>query len=382
MAQMRVLYLEPFAGGSHRAFGETLTAASWADWTVLTLPARHWKWRMRSSAAYFARANAQVLAQPHDLVFASSYLPLAELIGLSPGLATTPRVLYFHENQLAYPRRPGHGEQSDRDLHYGFTQLVSALAATRCVFNSEHNRASFLLEAERLLKRMPDAVAPGWVEAIAARSEVLGLPLSLPTITAPALDDLPPSGRKAGPLVVWNHRWEYDKGPAQLVALIDGLLARGVCFRLAVCGQQFRRKPAVLVEAEPRWRAKLGEALVQWGELESRADYLALLGEAQVVVSTADHEFFGISILEATHCGARPLVPDALSYPELLPPEYRYAGADAALDQLEDLCRAWSRGALELRADRRALTQVHAAAQVLPRYRELCERVSGGDSAP
>lgn len=374
---MRVLYLEPFCGGSHEAFTEQLTSASWASWTAITLPARHWKWRMRGSAAWLARAHADSLAQPHELVFASAYLPLAELLGLCPQLAAIPRVLYFHENQLAFPRRqlPGHEHDQRRDLHFGFTQLIAALAATRCVFNSEHNRDSFLRAGADLLARMPDAVAPGWIEAIAQRSCVLGLPLALPDISAAQLQDLPASERHDGPLIVWNHRWEHDKGPDALVRIIDALLARGVRFRLAVCGQVFRQRPPELLHAEPRWRAALGQRLVAFGRLQSRADYLQLLTHAQICLSTALHEFFGISVIEAAHCGARPLVPDALSYPELWPDELRYSDEDQAIEQLERMCQEWSAGRIDLRADRLHLTERHAASRVLPRYRALFDEL-------
>jgi glycosyltransferase involved in cell wall biosynthesis len=370
---VRVLYIEPFCGGSHAAFGEILTAASWASFRSITLPARHWKWRMRASAAWIARAHADALAEPCDLVFASSYLPLAELVGLCPQLAAVPRVLYFHENQLAFPRRelPGREHDGARDLHFGFTQLISALAATRCVFNSAHNRDSFLQSAADLLARMPDAVPPGWVEAIAERSVVLGLPLALPKLEPAQLEDLPASERGEGPLIVWNHRWEHDKGPDALVRIVDALLERGVEFRLAVCGQVFRQRPPELIDAEPRWRAALGDRLLEFGRIESRAAYLRLLGRAQLVLSTAAHEFFGISVLEAAHCGARPLVPDALSYPELWPEPLRYRDEDQAITELERVCRAWTAGAIDLREDRRALTEPYTAAQMLPRYREL-----------
>lgn len=375
---MRVLYIEPFHGGSHEAFGRSLTGASWAEWTVLTLPGRHWKWRMRGSAPWLVRAHGEALAAGHDLIFASAYLPLAELRGLCPALAEVPALLYFHENQLAFPRRelPGRAEDGPRDLHFGFTQLVSALAATRCVFNSAHNRDSFLRAGARLLARMPDAVAPGWIEAIAERSEVLGLPLELDELDGAARLDLPAQARAKGPLILWNHRWEHDKGPEALVAIVDALIDRGVVFRLAVCGRQFRRRPPALIEAEPRWRAALGVGLECFGELEDRRDYLALLRRAQLVLSTARHEFFGVAVLEAVHAGARPLVPDALSYPELLPAEFRYASEAAAIDELEGLCSRWRAGELELRADRRALTSPHAAAQVLPRYRALMKSIA------
>ncbi len=44
------------------------------------------------------------------------------------------------------------------------------------------------------------------------------------------------------------------------------------------------------------------------------------IGEADVVVSTAKHEFFGITVMEAADAGAFPVVPNSLAYPELLDP--------------------------------------------------------------
>jgi len=47
--------------------------------------------------------------------------------------------------------------------------------------------------------------------------------------------------------------------------------------------------------------------------------YSQLLWEASVVVSTARHEFFGVSAVEAIYCNSFPILPNALSYPELIP---------------------------------------------------------------
>ena len=367
---MRVLYIEPFDGGSHAQFTRTVTSAPWAEWTVLTLPARHWKWRMRGAASYFALEHRAALERGHDLIFASAYLPLAELLGLVPGLAEIPSILYFHENQLTFPVQEG--REDPRDFHFGFSQLVSALAATRCVFNSEHNRRGFLDEGAAVLSRMPDAVPADWIERIEKRSEVLPLPLELHD--APGYTDVPVEERQGGPLIVWNHRWEYDKGPDAFFEVIGRLERRGVPFRLAVCGQRFRSAPPVFEQA----RERLADRIEHWGTLESRADYLALLSRAQLCVSTADHEFFGISMLEATHCGARPVVPDRLSYPELFTAEYRY-GDDAQLeDTLASLCEAWCAGKADLRADRREITRPYRRERVLERYRHRCETLVSG----
>ena len=323
---MRILYLEPFEGGSHARFTRALTENIEADWTVLTLPGRHWKWRMRGSATWLASAHRSELEAGHDLVFASSFLPLAELIGLCPRLATIPKILYFHENQLAYPVREAHS--GERDFHFGFTQIVSAAAADLCVFNSEWNQSSFLDEAERLLARMPDAVPRDLIPAIRDKSRVLGVPLALPEVTISETSE----DRSLGPVILWNHRWEHDKAPEPFFA---ALFALKVPFRLVVCGERYAAAPPIFEDAEARLRPRI----VHFGWAEPDA-YRALLLRSHLAVSTAAHEFFGLSVLEAVHFGARPLVPDRLSYRELFPESFRY---QSLAEPLERLCRSLDR---------------------------------------
>jgi glycosyltransferase involved in cell wall biosynthesis len=175
-------------------------------------------------------------------------------------------------------------------------------------------------------------------------------------------------------LLLWNHRWEHDKGPETFFGVLERLAGRDVPFRVAVCGERFRETPAVFEAA----RARLGARLVQFGFVPDRGAYLDLLARTQLVVSTALHEFFGLAVLEAVQLGARPLVPDRLCYPELYPAEFRYADEAALEHELERLCRGWTAGTLELRADRRALTAPFAASRVLPRYAALLEDLAGG----
>ena len=51
---MHILALNTYHGGSHQAFLENWQANSEHQWTTLTLPAYHWKWRMRHAAVTFA----------------------------------------------------------------------------------------------------------------------------------------------------------------------------------------------------------------------------------------------------------------------------------------------------------------------------------------
>jgi glycosyltransferase involved in cell wall biosynthesis len=363
---MHVLFIEPFCGGSHGAFLRTLSDGLRERFdvrcTVLSMPARHWKWRMRGAVPWLAQEHDAELCRSYDLVFASSFLALAELVGLYPHLGSVPRVLYFHENQLTYPVRAGFS--GERDHHFGFTQMVSALAATRCVFNSEFNRQSFLDAGQDCLARMPDAVPDKWRQRVASASDVIGLPLELPELAGTVFRDAAPDSRACGPIILWNHRWEHDKNPAEFFAALLALRAASVPFRIAVCGESFSEIPKAMARA----KLALADQTEHWGFLATRADYLALLSRAQIAVSTSNHEFFGVSAIEAAWMGARPLVPDRLSYPELFAAEFRYR---ELLPELERMCRGWRVGDLDLREDRRSAFAKHRAGTVVAQFHEF-----------
>lgn len=369
---MKILYIEPYLAGSHAAFTRTLTEGlSDLRWTQLTLPGRHWKWRMRGTAPWLALEHAETLAQPFDLLLASSYLALAELRGLVPELTQVPALLYFHENQLTYPVRIQNTKR-ERDTHFGFTQLVSALAADGIAFNSEHNRSAFYTAARALLRKLPDAVPKGWVDRLEARSRVLHVPLELPERVL-----VPDAPDPRGPVVLWNHRWEHDKNPEAFFAALFALEERGVPFRVIVCGQRFRKAPPIFAQA----RERLASRIEHWGYAKSREAYYALLNRAHIAVSTANHEFFGISMLEATHFGAYPLVPDRLAYPELFPQDHRYTDDAELVDRLTSLAQRWCAGEVTLRADREAIVAPVRRAVMLPRYRSWLEETVASSQA-
>ena len=114
------------------------------------------------------------------------------------------------------------------------------------------------------------------------------------------------------PVVVWNHRWEYDKGPEAFLHVLMEAKRCGAEFRLAVMGEQFEVAP----EAFARMREVFHEDIVQWGMVESREDYVRCLQSSDVALVTAHHDFFGISVLECAAAGLRIVAPDELAYPE------------------------------------------------------------------
>jgi glycosyltransferase involved in cell wall biosynthesis len=116
-------------------------------------------------------------------------------------------------------------------------------------------------------------------------------------------------------VVLWNQRWEYDKNPKGFFRIMNRLDDAGHSFRLLLAGKHFHEQPDEFEEAFERY----AERILHYGYAEDFAEYSRLLHRADVVVSTAVHEFFGVAVMEAIYCGCHPLLPNGLSYPELIP---------------------------------------------------------------
>ena len=300
---MRILALEPYYGGSHQSFLDGWSGASEHEWTVLTLPAYKWKWRMRHGAITFADQLRQRTEQGWDLIFCSDMLNLAEFSGLATEtIRELPTIAYFHENQLTYPVR----FENERDYQFAVTNMTTALAADSVWFNSEFHRDSFLCALSDFLNRMPDYQPFDAVERIASKS----------LVRCPGISDVARCPeRKAGPIrILWAARWEHDKRPEDFFEAINILKENKVDFRISVIGEQFREVPQVFESAHKDF----ADYIDNWGYQQNRARYEEVLRQADVIVSTAEHEFFGIGVLEAISAGAWPLLPKRLSYPELL----------------------------------------------------------------
>ena len=308
---MNVLCLEPYYGGSHKAFLDGWQAHSRHQWTCLTLPPYKWQWRMRHAAVSFATDVKARLAQgaSWDCVFCSDMLNLAEFRGLAPQISHLPTVVYFHENQLTYPLRAG----VKRDDQPVMTNLTTAVAADRVWFNSQYHLDGFLAALQTWLKRMPDHQPWAALEVIRDRRE----------ICPPGIDTFPqrPARDAAAPMhILWAARWEHDKDPDSFFEAVTALQETGADFRLSVIGEQFRTVPEVFETA----RVQFAAHIERWGFQPSREEYRAALMAADVFVSTAQHEFFGISAVEAAAAGAGLLLPRRLAYPEV------FAGGETA----------------------------------------------------
>jgi glycosyltransferase involved in cell wall biosynthesis len=304
---MRVLLIEPYYGGSHRAWADSYRLFSRHEITLLTLPAQFWKWRMHGGAVTLARLMQTHNPRP-DVILASDMFNLATFRALSE-TQDVPTALYFHENQLTYPQnsRQRHGWQ------YGFVNYISAMAADTVYFNSRYHLEAFFDMLPRMLKHFGDYNELESIEPLRAKSSVLALGIDLLRFDPHRPATIRSSDEP--PLIVWNHRWEEDKNPHAFFYGLYGLAKRDIPFRVALVGENFRQNPQEFEEA----RERLGGRVVQYGFTPDFADYARLLWEADHVVSTAYQDFFGIAVAEAIYCGCVPLLPRRLNYPDLLP---------------------------------------------------------------
>ena len=300
---MKVLYLESFYGGSHRDIADGFCHHSRHDVELHSLPARFWKWRMRGAALHFAET---IDPSAYDLVFATSLTALSDLKALW-GSTCPPTLFYMHENQLSYPLP----EEGFVDLQFGFTDITSALAADWVLFNSETHRNSFLESIPSFIGNMPEFRVPWVQERLRDTSAVC-----TPGCHFDAVGHHGPGTEgDAPPLIVWNHRWEFDKQPELFFEALSKAKAQGAAFRLAILGENFQMKPQAFLSA----REDFAREIIHMGYLESRDAYYDVLKRGDVVISTAIQENFGIAMAEAMRYGCLPLAPRRLSYPELIP---------------------------------------------------------------
>ncbi len=360
---MKFLFLEPFFGGSHKDFAEGLVSHSRHSIDLLTLPARFWKWRMRGAAFHFFK-NIENL-DTYDGLITSDLMSLSDFKMLV-GAKCPPALVYFHENQITYPLAPGEA----LDVQFGFTDITTGLAADMILFNSHTHMETFFGALPGFLRMMPE-YRPGWVVGDIQKKTGVLSPGCRFSAGPPRL--MPP---EAGPpLIIWNHRWEYDKNPEDFFNALDTVHKQGLDFRLALLGENFQVMPKAFISAKKRFNSQL----VQYGYVDSRHEYIDWLRRGNIVISTAHQENFGISVVEAIRHGCLPLLPDRLAYPEILPEAYHTAFLyrDQA-DLTAKLARLITEGHA-MQREQQALADVmgrYAWETIIPDYDKLLERLA------
>ncbi len=332
---MKVLIVEPFFAGSHREWAEGIQAFSHHEVNILSLEGRYWKWRMRGGAVLLAE---RYLGEGHEpeLILGSSMLDLPTFTGWvakGDGLIP-PVVLYCHENQLLYPvpdERPVFQEQRNS---FGSINWRSSLLADLNVFNSEFHRKEALNAYQDLIKRAPDHREAFMVERIRERCRVYP-----PAPDLLALDrECSASVQKGrGMALLWNHRWEKEKGPAGFASIVRTLMEEGYPLDLILAGpsgNEERIRQGLMMD--------FPEHVIWCGQTKDRDEYLACLRAADLILVTSEQDFFGLSTVEAMHQRTIPILPDRLAYPEHLSrrlQELLYKNEEEAKERMRSLLK-------------------------------------------
>jgi len=302
---MKILAIDPYLARSHGFFLDGLKKFSRHEIELFTIPAMKWKWRMRTAGFAMGRLLRETGSKfkgPYDLLLASDFLSLTDFRSAAPPkISNLPCVYYFHENQLTYPARC----ESEHDFNFCFINISSALAAEKVLFNTEFHRRVFMSGAELFLKRDPGKSFAGAVAEIEKKSGILPIGVDFGEFGGPAAERA-----DEAPIILWNHRWEFDKNPEPFFNALGELKGGGVGFRLAVLGERFREYPPVFDSAQKEF----SDRIIHWGFVEDRKKYVEILKSSDIVASTALHEFFGLSVVEAMAAGCAPLLPNRLSY--------------------------------------------------------------------
>ena len=334
VSRLRILALEPYYGGSHRAVLDGLVKRIDADWTLLTLPARKWKWRMRGAAITMARAGARAGGSA-----AASSRARGRSTSSSHRRSSTSRS--FGDWRVAnlgrsgdrlLPREPARLPQpAHRRVGLPVPADQHHHARCRRGLRLQHawNLEQFVAAIPGFFREFPDQ-HPGVSPSASPRSRrVIAPPFdpaafdAAPPHSGPRCRDrlAPPMGARQEPrgvLLGGHARW-----PARGSTSRSWSRVRASARPTGSCAMLPRRSGVGSCTAPSR---------------QPRGRYAALLASADVAVSTADERVLragdGRGVLLPAR---RPLVPDRLAYPEIYAPIHRYDGADELVARLRGL---------------------------------------------
>ncbi len=303
---MKLLFIEPFYGGSHQQFAEGLRRHSSHQIDIVSLPAVNWNWRLRGSALYFSKHINNI--EEYDGIITTNLMRLSDFKAYVRK-PLPPVIVYFHENQITYPLAP----KEKRNPHLCMGDISTALTADRILFNSDFHKTSFFDAVSQIIDTSPDFSSEWVLGDIQKKSGMIypGCNFHM-TATEDVIKDNEP------PLIIWNHRWSYDKNAGDFFHALRILKNSNIGFRLVVLGENSEQIPDEFIKAEIEFK----DNLIWFGYVKNRDDYIGWLQKGDVVISTAIQENFGISVVEAMYYGCIPLLPDRLSYPEILPEEF------------------------------------------------------------
>jgi len=278
---MRILLVETFFKGSHRKWSNELKihieAHASFKLDIFSIDSLSWK-----EAMSYEFKSDEIIFFNYDLVITSSMVNLSNF--KSKFKIHAPHIIYFHENQLAYPWTQN--DKNGKRPIYSEIQIESAKLADQLVFNSEFNMNSF--------------------GHFKNKSSVLPLGIDIDRIKKNKVS----KDKKL--TLLWNHRWEYDKNPKLFFETLRNL-KKNVDFNLIVTGESpFHVENTHFQKA----REEFKDNIIHFGYAVNLDEYYKLLWRSHLSIVTSQHDFFGLSVCESTICNVLNILPLRLAYPE------------------------------------------------------------------
>ena len=317
---MKILYVEPYYSGSHKNWIDSYKKYSKHKVDILSLPGKKWKWRMHGGAITLAK-EFNALNKKFDVIICSDMLNLPIFKSLcNKKILHSKIIMYFHENQLTYPWSPEDTDTTNnRDLHYAFINYTSSLISDYNYFNSQYHYESYFDGLKKYLNKMPDFQNKKTINKIRYKSDILHIGCDLKSNFSDKLIK-----KKNNPIILWNHRWEYDKNPELFFKTLFQIKKDGIKFSLVVLGKKYKKYPEIFNRAQKI----LKDEIIHFGFCNSKDEYFSWLKKSDILPVTSNQDFFGISIMEAVCSNCYPILPNRLTYPKLFDiennPEYFY----------------------------------------------------------
>ncbi len=234
-------------------------------------------------------------------------------------------IIYWHENQFEYPNKKAH--------YIGLKELYNFISADINIFNSSFHRDDFYKKAKKELKKFN----------LENLTDILNEKYDYSPVVYPGFDMKNVDSfynreqKNMIPVILWNHRWSKDKDYFMFFSMMRHLKKHGYKFKLNIFGE------AVLANNDDfeYFKNQMGEYINKFGFLSSKSEYYKEVSKSDIVISTAVEENFGISMVESMYLGATPVLPDRLSYPELIPEKYHnkvlYNSYDDAVKKIKNI---------------------------------------------
>ena len=308
--KLKILLIEPFYSGSHKSWADSYTQNSEHSISIISLKGIYWKWRMHGGAISLAKKFNNYICENEipDLILTTDMLNLPVFTAFAE-VKAIPIITFFHENQLTYPwSTQDRDKAKKRDHHYGFINYTTALRSDLIMYNSEFHKDSFISALRKFLKQFPDHNELSNIDIIEQKSIVSHLGLSLQKF-----DDYKTKSNNDIPIILWNHRWEYDKNPASFFQTLRQIKDDGVIFKLVILGEEFDTE----MDAFSQARKYFSDEILHMGYCDSFEEYAKWLWMSDYLPVTSNQEFFGASVMEAVYCDTIPILANRLTYPEL-----------------------------------------------------------------